>query len=509
MKVNHTEKKLTRFKSVFSLYENNATLSSLFFIFVLSGVILRAFQYFYNRSLWLDEAMLSLNIIDRSFLELLKPLDYSQGAPVGFLFLEKLSTLLLGNNELALRFFPFVFSLASVMMFWLLAIKLLEKKEAVLALAFFALNQFLIYYSSEVKQYSGDVFFVIFLYLLFVPRIKTDPTKTETIAAAVIGALAIWFSHPSVFVLAGFGITKAIYDFVNKRWLNIKKLALIGTVWLSSGLLLYYISLRNLAAEQSLLRFWKNYFAPVDILKVSTWKWYLNRSIEIMGNPIGLTFGQRLALVILVVGVAALFYKDRIKTITILAPFVFLVIASNLRLYPLGERLILFAVPILLLFLSHGMFYIIDKKSTIAKSAGIITAAILISTTAYSAMNITFNAGREEIEPAIKFIKDNIQEGDIVCIPSISYPAFKFYQKTRTEYKYLQKITCRSPRKSEEESLKCLEQLSGYKNVWLLLSHYDKYERGFFIEHLGDIGIKIDQFIGNGVEIHKFRVRTH
>ena len=45
------------------------------------GIILRLVQYLYNRSLWLDEASLALNVIEKSFSGLLQPLGYDQMAP--------------------------------------------------------------------------------------------------------------------------------------------------------------------------------------------------------------------------------------------------------------------------------------------------------------------------------------------------------------------------------------------------------------------------------------------
>ena len=59
------------------------------------GIILPCIQYIFNRSLWLDEATLSLNIVGKSALELLHPLDYLQVAPVLFLEISKLFYMLL------------------------------------------------------------------------------------------------------------------------------------------------------------------------------------------------------------------------------------------------------------------------------------------------------------------------------------------------------------------------------------------------------------------------------
>src|SRR5438093_1878315 len=75
------------------------------------GITVRCVQYIANRSLWLDESLLALNIVHRTFLQLLQPLDYEQGAPVGFLMIEKASVQIFGNNEYALRLFTFLFGI--------------------------------------------------------------------------------------------------------------------------------------------------------------------------------------------------------------------------------------------------------------------------------------------------------------------------------------------------------------------------------------------------------------
>jgi hypothetical protein len=56
---------------------------------VVLGVLVRLVQYLSQRSLWSDEAMLALNIVDRSYAALLQPLGYNQAAPPFFCGLKK------------------------------------------------------------------------------------------------------------------------------------------------------------------------------------------------------------------------------------------------------------------------------------------------------------------------------------------------------------------------------------------------------------------------------------
>ena len=67
------------------------------------GAGLRLHLFFANRSLWLDEAMLAINLVRRTPAELLLPLDYAQGAPLGFLYAQKLIIMLAGSSEPSLR----------------------------------------------------------------------------------------------------------------------------------------------------------------------------------------------------------------------------------------------------------------------------------------------------------------------------------------------------------------------------------------------------------------------
>ena len=104
--------------------------------FVAIGMLLRLRQFLFDRSLWLDETFVALNIIHRSPAELLKPLDYNQGAPIGFLFLEKLATVSLGSSEMALRLLPFACGIVSIFLFKAVADRFLRPTAILLPLDF-------------------------------------------------------------------------------------------------------------------------------------------------------------------------------------------------------------------------------------------------------------------------------------------------------------------------------------------------------------------------------------
>src|SRR6185437_15758947 len=89
------------------------------------GIALRGAAWLNDRNLWIDESMLSLNLIERSPARLLEPLDWNQGAPVGFLLAVKTAIATIGITERSLRLIPFVGSMLGVIGFAWIAWKFL------------------------------------------------------------------------------------------------------------------------------------------------------------------------------------------------------------------------------------------------------------------------------------------------------------------------------------------------------------------------------------------------
>src|ERR1700730_12530170 len=196
-------------------------------LIIFFGVLLRLTQYLSNRSLWLDEANLALNIVSRSFLQLPKPLDNNQGAPIGFLMLERSAVQLFGPGEYALRLFPFLCGLISLLLFHRLARQSVTPKAVPIALGLFATSAPLIYYSSEVKQYSGDVAIALVLWSAAMYYASCRLTLGRVVLFGILGAVSVWFSHPATFVLAGIGISLVLFCRPEDRWERARKLSII------------------------------------------------------------------------------------------------------------------------------------------------------------------------------------------------------------------------------------------------------------------------------------------
>lgn len=232
------------------------------------GAINRIIQYQFNRSLWADEAVLALNIVHRSYLEFFQPLDYDQAAPPGFLMIEKLIIELFGNQEYALRAFPLFCGILSLFLFYKFAQSCLPLAALPISCALFANSEFLISYSSEVKQYSTDVAVALLLSLILLPLLHKPLTFKPGLIMALAGAISLWFSYPAVFILAGFGLTSLTVNWFNQKSVNWGHYFSIYLTWLISFILFYFVAIHAVSNDTALSQAWSDDFpeSPWNII---------------------------------------------------------------------------------------------------------------------------------------------------------------------------------------------------------------------------------------------------
>jgi predicted membrane-bound mannosyltransferase len=200
--------------------------SALLLLFAVFGVALRLRQFLFNRSLWVDEIMLAHNLIHRDIGSLLtEPLTNNQSAAPGFLLAAWSAVTMFGADEYALRLVPLIAGLLVPLLAVVLARH--ELKSAVAQLAFVALVSFspvLIFYASEIKQYSSDAFFA----LAILVSVAYRKSRYGTWLLAGTGLVALTSSLPALFVMAPAALLLLYEAISSSRW---RQTVIVGVAW--------------------------------------------------------------------------------------------------------------------------------------------------------------------------------------------------------------------------------------------------------------------------------------
>ncbi len=485
----------------------NSLLNRLPWLIIFFGAFLRLHQYFFNRSLWLDEAFISLNILNRPYLKLLEALDFNQGGPVGFLILTKSFVQLFGNSDYILRLYPILCGLISLILFYKFVKNRLEPKVALIALFLFAICDPLVFYSSEVKQYSGDVVMTMALYLLAVYMEQNTLTLKKTLFAAVIGAVAIWFSHPAIFVLLGIGFTITISFISQKLWEKVGRMFVCWVFWIASLITLYYANLSKLNANAI------EYFGVDSFMQIlPTPEWIYSRFGDVFYL---MKLSQyRLPQILFVIGVICMGLKKRHLFYMLSSPILFTLIASSFHKYPFVGRLLLFLVPLYLILIAEGAGYCINFVNRFSPFLQIIVIGFLIFSPLQYAVNCLVTPRTvQEIKEVLAFIKERRKPGDVIYVYHSAQYAFKYYAKKfgfnddfLIEYSEHSSDPSALDRyekpgyntivlgiTSPENKVRYIDQLNklrGNSRVWILFSHVWEDEGSLILKHLDKIGIR-------------------
>jgi len=349
---------------------------------LLLGVIARIACYVSNPSLFPDGASLALNIVDRSFPELFRPLDHLQAAPAGLLVLMKSSTLAFGVNEYALRLVPFAGSLLAFPLFLLLARRTLGTAGALVGLAMLSTSWPLIRYGTLVKQYGTDATVCAGLLLLGVWASTRLRDWRAGLALALGGTVCITLSHPAVFVLAGLGIALAAHALRTRQWRHIAILGAVGAAWLCVFFLMFRLNMRAGTQNSRLVDCWTGSFIPFPPRSTADLEHSAALVFSIFATPVGRpmgTFLSGLVLALSAIGCYA-FARTRQGWLSIALPvlFAFLAAASAMQVHPLAARLMVFVTPAVALLCGAAVDYLTDRGQR-RQAVGIVLACLLLA----------------------------------------------------------------------------------------------------------------------------------
>jgi hypothetical protein len=470
------------------------------------GTLLRVAQYSCGRSLWNDEAQLALNILQRSFRGLFEPLRYHQGAPVGFLLLEKLATVLVGKSEIALRAVPFVAGVVALLVFYDVAKMYLSPAAVPIALALFSLSRSLVYYSSEAKQYSTDV--LVTLLLLHAAYRLSEARLTLPGLAGIgsIGAVGIWFSHPASLVLAGAAAVLMVADLVRRNGKGLGRITWVFAAWATSFAVCYMVSLRPLSHDDALLEYWRGNFPPHDLSTVIPW--ISNTFFTAFENPAPLN--SILGGCFFIAGCGRLLRHGILRFGLLTAPLLTLFLASLLHLYPLYGRLLLFLCPILLLLVSEGAVWVYNATRPLSPALAAALIALLLAKPIYLAADTLVHPIHvEDIKAGIRYIESRRLPGD----RWYAYYGAK-YQLAYYAEVYglpLTNMLIGSDCGTDKECyLIDVSPLRGSPRVWVLLSHVLPHEGGdegsLLRDQLDMIGPRVTGFDDTGVTVYLYNL---
>jgi 4-amino-4-deoxy-L-arabinose transferase-like glycosyltransferase len=324
------------------------------------GVLLRLRQYLARRSLWLDELSIALNLASRGFVDLLRPLDYNQAAPVLFLWVQELASRIGGLGELSLRFAPLLCGIALLPVAWVAARRLLEPWAAACVVLLLAVSPLLVWHANEVKPYAGDALASAVMIVLALRTIEApaDGSRWRWLAAG--GFVALLGSTPAVFVLGGVALALALVPGVWRDRRAIRRAALLLAFWGASFAAVYLAIYRPVSDTGYLQRYWAKDFLRLDAsLPAVLWqetRTFLARAFLSGLRGTGLTIAAGIAIGIVVMGVVYLARRRGVPTVALLiGPLALAFGAAVVQSYPVDPRLYLFAVPPTALLLLAGV----------------------------------------------------------------------------------------------------------------------------------------------------------
>lgn len=482
---------------------------------VLAWALFLRLDYFApGRSLWLDEAMLGVNIQRQSLLGLVQPLLYDQAAPLGFLLLQWLIHHLLGGSDDLLRVVPLLAGLALLPMVFLLARQDGTRPFAWLALALVALAPEHVRYSSELKQYSLDALVAAYLMWCFGEVLKQSADSRARTRLAMSGALAVWCSHPSVFVLAGLGGAVVLLHWRELRAPSfLRSWGGVAAAWVLSFALLYLLHLRHVAANPSLTDFWRRSFAPLP--PWSHWGWYRASLSGVLNHLFSMHAGV-LPSVLLLLGIASLWVRRRPLALAMVLTLVATLVASALSRYPFHGRFLLFMMPAAALALAEGAErcrqWLRDGHPVLAGSVYLGLASLLLfHAVDLDRQHLRDHPVMEEIKPLMKEVADHRRAGDQIYVYYGAVPAFSFYA-VRYGFGPGEFVEGTFHRWQPELYLSEIDRALGAGRTWFVFSHNCNHcrprvrvnEQRFILDHADRRGVLIEQLDGPGTTAYLY-----
>ncbi|MEO0835490.1 MAG: hypothetical protein AAFY16_05775, partial [Cyanobacteria bacterium J06642_3] len=345
---------------------------------------------------------------------------------------------------------------------------------------------------------------------------------------ACLGSLAIWFSYPSIFTLAGLEGWNLLTT--NKRsWRQtiVNRLP-IYLCWLVSFGLFYWLTIVNTLSNQDLSASWAPRY-PNSLVDVV---WLFDALGKFFYHPLGFRgISDGIGIFAFLVGCVVCYRTRRILWLDIVSPFVATIVAAYLHKYPFRDRLVLFLAPLAIMIIAEGIAFLLAKLASLSKLTqissrkrpwlialsgllGIICLYTLVFTNLLRASNFIIQPEQKhEIRPVIAYVAEQIQSGEKIYVYEQGNRAFDYYlglngyqnlnhTKGTVDFDDKKATLADKQRRLAID----LQPLQGY-SVWFIV-RADSAERKEIAAYLDRVGNRKDYFPNAGAEAYLYKLNN-
>ena len=213
-----------------------------------------------------------------------------------------------------------------------------------------------------------------------------------------MGAAAVWCSDPAAFSLARAEIVFLVSTRTERR--RIIRLAFVLAMGAASFLLLYFVSLRQLAKDSAQLDFWGQYSPPQGF--AHTVGWLFDVFAASVRDPAGLAVVPGMAF--FVVGVAALFRTNRGPGWMVCGSRIATLLATFAHRYPLGGRLLPFVAPIIPFVVAEGVGGVHSQGKLVHVVVARIVLFLPLLNAIRGGLRSVSGIQRDDIRPVIEYL---------------------------------------------------------------------------------------------------------
>lgn len=419
-------------------------------VLIAAGMILHVVPYFYNRSLWIDEAFLASSIFTRSFSELIaSPLDWGQNASVGWLYIVKAMTGIFGSSEAALRVTSLLAAFGCIALIYLLAKDKVKKHFALFFTAVFAWTDKYIYFANEAKPYMLDN--LTCLLALYVWQ-KYREKKLSLLKLVLIYSVLVWFSFSAVFLIAACMIIECVRFFAalirNKDKRALKQLGLCAVVLVSFGLN-YVLWLSRGVGNAGDTAYWDLLKFPLIPRSAAD----LKLIVRMAGHFLSYYSYAGIVFALLFLVYVADCIRKRRDTSSMAAPFVLsvflLFVASYMGFYPIQNRLVQVNAIIMTVLCAYGAQLVVQmletrKAAKFGRNGLCILLLLCFLLLAKDGIrNVSAShvyMSNSQVASNFEYLKNNMTEDDTLYLQYYAIPVYTYETGYETDYTELMQL---------------------------------------------------------------------